>query len=76
MPLNDSTKELIRDFVEAKSLDLKAAFDAGPARAQQILANHVEKLILIPRESEDGPVFEVSGDIDLFGGDRTVMGLS
>ena len=42
---------------------------------RRILANHIEKLILTPRETEDGPVYDVSGDIDLFGGDRTAMGL-
>ena len=67
--------ESIRDFVAEKALDFRAAFDSEPARARQILANHIEKLVLTPREAEDGPVYDVSGDIDLFGGDRTAMGL-
>jgi site-specific DNA recombinase len=68
--------EAIRDFVLQKGLDFKAAFDLEPAKARQILASHIEKLVLTPREGEDGPVFDVSGDIDLFGGDRTAMNLA
>lgn len=67
--------ELIRDFVSQKTLDIRAAFDSEPGKARQILANHIEKLVLTPRETEDGPVYDVSGDIDLFGGDRTAMSL-
>jgi len=67
--------ELIRDFVSEKALDFRMAFDAEPGKARQILANHIEKLILTPRETADGPVYDVSGDIDLFGGDRAAMGL-
>jgi len=67
--------ESIRDFVAAKSLDFRAAFDSEPAKARQILANHIEKLILTPKETQSGPVYDVSGDIDLFGGDRTAMNL-
>lgn len=67
--------ELIRDFVAKKALDVRSAFDAEPGKARQILANHIEKLILTPRETEDGPVYDVSGDIDLFGGDQAAMGL-
>jgi site-specific DNA recombinase len=68
--------ESVRDFVSEKVLDLRSAFDLEPAKARQILANHIEKLVLTPRGDEDGgSVFDVSGDIDLFGGDRTAMSL-
>ncbi len=66
--------ESIRDFVAEKSLDFKAAFDVEPAKARQILASHIEKLILTPK-AENGPVYDVAGDIDLFGGDRPAMSL-
>ncbi|GGA80629.1 hypothetical protein GCM10011507_34830 [Edaphobacter acidisoli] len=48
--------------------DLRSAFDLEPAKARQILANHIGKLILTPRGTEDGPIYEVSGDIDLLAG--------
>jgi hypothetical protein len=61
--------ESIRDFVSREVLDFKAAFDSEPTKARQTLAKHIEKLILTPRETENGPLYDVSGDIDLFGGD-------
>jgi hypothetical protein len=68
--------ESIQDFVSEKATDLRSAFDLNPEKTRQILANHIERLALTPREAEDGPVYDVSGDIDLFGGDRTAMGLA
>jgi hypothetical protein len=67
--------ESVRDFVATKALDMKGAFDTEPGKARQILANHIERLILTPRDAEDGPVYDVSGDIDLFGGDQRTMSL-
>jgi hypothetical protein len=37
------------------------------------LAHHVQKLVLTPKETPDGQVLAVSGDVDLFGGDDRVM---
>ena len=68
--------ELIRNFVSEKVLDFRLAFDAEPGKAWQILANHIEKPVLTPKETEDGPVYDVSGDIDLLGGDRSDMSLA
>jgi DNA invertase Pin-like site-specific DNA recombinase len=67
--------ESVRDFVSEKAFDLRTAFDFEPSKARQILANHLERLVLTPRDASDGPVYEVSGDIDLFGEDRKVMSL-
>lgn len=67
--------ESIRDFVAEKTLDFKAAFDAEPSKAKEILARHIERLVLTPRETADGMVYDVSGDIDLFGGDGKAMTL-
>lgn len=67
--------ESIRDFVAAKSLDFRAAFDAEPVKAKEILARHIAQIVLTPRETESGSVYDVSGDIDLFGGDSKAMSL-
>lgn len=48
--------ESIRDFVAAKALDFKAAFNAEPAKAKEMLARHIERLVLTPQETEDGMV--------------------
>ena len=67
--------ESIRDFASDKALDFQAAFNAEPGKAKEILAAYIEQLILTPRNTEDGMVYDVSGDIDLFGGDGKAMGL-
>jgi site-specific DNA recombinase len=67
--------ESIRDFVAEKTLDFTAAFASEPAKARLILAKYIENLTLTPRETENGPVYDVSGEIDLFGGDRAAVGL-
>lgn len=54
------------DLVAAKSLDFRASLMRNPARARQILANHIEKLILAPKGTESGPIYDVSGDIGFF----------
>ena len=67
--------ESIRDFVTSKTLCFKAALDSEPVKAKEILACHIDQLVLTPRESQEGPVYDVSGDIDLFGGDGRAMSL-
>ena len=65
----------LRKFVAEKALDLQAVLRADVTEARQALAKHIEKLVLTPKETLDGPVLEVSGDVDLFGGDERVMQL-
>jgi site-specific DNA recombinase len=68
--------ESVRNFVAGKATDLRGAFDLDAAKARQILAKHIHELVLTPRETEAGPVYDVSGDIDLFGGDGKAMSLA
>jgi hypothetical protein len=35
----------------------------------QALGKHIKRLVLTPKEALAIPVLEVSGDVDLFGGD-------
>jgi site-specific DNA recombinase len=65
----------LRKFVAEKALDLQGVLRADVSSARQALAKHVEKLVLTPKETLEGPVLEVSGDVDLFGGDERVMQL-
>ncbi len=67
--------EAIRDFVASKTLDFKAAFDSEPVKAKEILARHINQLVLTPRDTGQGSVYDVSGDVDLFGGDGRAMSL-
>jgi hypothetical protein len=41
--------------------------------ARQALAAHIEKLILTPKLTPEGPIFELFGDADFLGGDQGVM---
>jgi site-specific DNA recombinase len=67
--------ESIRDFVSDKAMDFSAAFDSEPAKAKEILVRHIDRIVLTPRDAEEGMVYDVSGDIDLFGGDGRAMSL-
>ena len=63
----------LREFVARKATDLGEILRADVTSARRALAKHVQKLVLTPQEIPDGPVFEVSGDVDLFGGDPCVV---
>ena len=63
----------LRDFVAHKALDLTAVLRSDVVTARRALANHVQKLVLTPKETPQGPALEVSGDVDLFGGDNRVV---
>jgi hypothetical protein len=67
--------ESLRDFVSEKVIDFTAAFASEPTLGKEILARHIDRLVLTPREQEGCMVYEVSGDIDLFGGDGKAMSL-
>jgi site-specific DNA recombinase len=67
-----SIKEM-KDFIARKVLDLTAVLRSDVPAARRALANHIRKLALSPKETPDGPMLEVSGDVDLFGGDDRVM---
>jgi site-specific DNA recombinase len=65
--------EELRQFVTRKAFDLTAVLRSDAATARRALAHHVQKLVLTPKETPDGQVLAVSGDVDLFGGDDRVM---
>ncbi len=67
--------ELVRDFVPTKVTDLRSALIWSLGRAADS-GEPYRKLVLTPRKAEDGSVYAVSGDIDLFGGDLTAMSLA
>src|SRR5256885_1188753 len=52
----------------------EAPVQAFTAWATRLWARvYEQKLVLIPKETPDGQVLEVSGDVDLFGGDDRVV---
>ena len=63
----------VRNFVLKKAGDLRSVLAGDPVLAKDNLRKHVRELVLTPKQTPSGPVFDVSGDVDLFGGDPSVM---
>ncbi|MGA2631739.1 MAG: recombinase family protein [Terriglobia bacterium] len=63
----------LRQFVLRKAGSLVELLQGDPKLAKEAIHEHVGKLVLKPKQTVEGPVFEVTGDIDLFGGDSSVM---
>ena len=63
----------LREFLLKKAGDLQSVLQGDPLLGREILAKHIRELVLTPRQTPDGPVFDVTGDIDLFGGDLRVV---
>jgi hypothetical protein len=62
-----------REFVLQRADNFAALLRADPLIAGRTLRQHITKLVLTPRQTADGPVFEVTGDVNLFAGDPDVM---
>ena len=67
------TIEEVREFLRRKTQELAniLAGNAETSRAQ--LQKRITKLVLTPKHTPDGSVFEVTGDINLFQGNGDVM---
>jgi site-specific DNA recombinase len=65
--------EELRKFIVEKANDFQSLLLGDPVLAKDALRKHVRELVLTPRQTPSGPVFDVSGDIDLFAADSRVM---
>ena len=65
---NRITREELLALVRDNVANLLDVLKADVPVARQVLQRHVKKLYLHPSETEDGPIFEVLGEIDLFDG--------
>jgi len=63
----------LKDFVAKKASDLQTILSSDPQLAKDALRKHITKLVLTPRRTLNGPVFDVSGDVKLFAGESNVM---
>lgn len=59
------SEDEIREFVRRKSQELADVLLGDPATAKQELQKRITKLVLNPKETPDGWVLEVSGDVAL-----------
>ncbi len=62
------TRQELATLVRENVANLLEVLRADIPVARQVLQRHVKKLSLYPSETEDGPVFEVLGEIDFFDG--------
>ena len=68
-----ATIDEVRRFVTAKMTDLKTILRADAITAREVLSRHIQRLVLTPKGTPEGPVFGVSGDVDLFGYEKDVV---
>ncbi len=67
------TNEEIREFVQRKSQEFANILAGDAAIAREQLRKRITKLVLTPKRTQDGSIFEVTGDVSLFQGNGDVM---
>src|SRR5262249_18390740 len=68
-----ATMSEIREFVYGNILQLKNLLRGDAARAKASLARHLGQLVLTPMQTPAGPVYAVSGGLDLLAESKDVM---
>jgi hypothetical protein len=71
--LKEWSFEELRQFVVSKAENFVELLRGDPKLAKEAIQRHVRRLLLKPKRTAAGPVFEVAGDIDLFASDSSVM---
>jgi hypothetical protein len=59
------TDEQIRGFLQKESEDFCELLKGDPERARQEIQKRIKKLVMTPKETPNGAVLKVSGDIEL-----------
>jgi DNA invertase Pin-like site-specific DNA recombinase len=60
------SKQVLEQIVVDVVQNLHEALMGDAVRARQFLLHHIKRLVLFPGETDDGPVFEVIGEVDVF----------
>jgi site-specific DNA recombinase len=69
-PLNvSSTVDEMRDFVYRNVLNLRGLLHEDASKSKDALARHIGQLVLKPRQTPTGPMYEVSGVLNLLAKD-------
>ncbi len=68
-----ATVDEVRRFVKTKMEDLKAVLRSDAITAREVLSRHIQRLVLTPTETPEGPVYGASGDVDLFGYEKDLV---
>jgi site-specific DNA recombinase len=59
----------IRDFVYRNLINLKGLLHEDASRSKAAFARHIGQLVLKPKQTPSGPIYEVSGGLDLLAGE-------
>jgi hypothetical protein len=68
-----ATVEEIREFVYRNVMQLRTLLRDDAARSKAALSRHVGQLVLKPKQTPSGPVYEVLGGLDMLAGRDDVM---
>ena len=60
--------EEVREYAYKALLDLKSLIHTVTQKAKVKLAQHVKELVLTPKDTENGKVYEVTGEWELLPG--------
>lgn len=71
--LTDSRIPSSRQFVYTTVLRLKELFRGEATALEVVLAQHISHLTLIPKQTPQGAVYEVSGGMELLPTNKDVM---
>ena len=56
----------LREFLCEQLANISDLLHGDVETARQVFAKHVDRLVLTPQETPDGPILAVSGDVELF----------
>jgi site-specific DNA recombinase len=67
--------EDLREVLHGRAAEIGALLRGDIEVARQALAKYVDRLVLTPKSTPDGPVLEVSGSVEIFNGTETGDGV-
>ena len=66
---------ILREFLYGRAAEIGELLRGDVEIARLALAKHVDRLVLTPKSTPDGPLLEVSGDIEIFNGNEEGEGV-
>jgi site-specific DNA recombinase len=68
-----TTVDEMRDFVSRNLINLKGLLNQNASKAKTAFARHIGQLILNPKQTPSGPVYEVTGGLNLLAGEDVMQ---
>ena len=65
-PQKDITEDEVRGFLDSATQRLKEILSSNPEAVRNEFRRRITSITLTPSEDEHGPVYKVTGDVDLF----------